>query len=305
MATAWCVFTSVPASVAASQSRPVTMTHQGTERQYHLYVPPGLGSSARRASLVLVLHGGGGRGTQIEWATRYQFNKLAADHRFIVAYPDGIKRGWNDGRHFGPALRHRTDFNDVNFLETIIDDIRDQLPVNTQRVFAAGMSNGAMMALRLVCDSDRFKAVAAVAGNLPAPLAKACNAAGKSILLINGKDDAIVPYGGGRLGGVRAAKDRGQVLSARQTFALFGQANGCEATETIPVRDLFADDTTVSRHQFVRCKRKVRIEQWRILGGGHTWPGARSRAPRFLIGVSSRELDATAEIWRFFSQHPQ
>jgi polyhydroxybutyrate depolymerase len=106
-------------------------------------------------------------------------------------------------------------------------------------VFVTGMSNGAMMSLRLACQSNRFSAVAAVAGNLPEPLATRCKPAGKDVLLIHGVDDAIVPYAGGYVSGIRPGNKRGRVLSAKQTFALLGKANGCQATREIPVRDLF------------------------------------------------------------------
>jgi len=43
-----------------------------------------------------VLHGHGGRGKQIMRGSG--FNKLSDRDRFIVAYPDGIDKAWNDGR---------------------------------------------------------------------------------------------------------------------------------------------------------------------------------------------------------------
>ena len=40
------------------------------------------------------------------------------------------------------------------------------------------------------------------------------------------------------------------------------------------------------------------VEFFKVLGGGHTWPGA-----IFNIGVTNQDFDASKEIWRFFSQY--
>ena len=45
-----------------------------------------------------------------------------------------------------------------------------------------------------------------------------------------------------------------------------------------------------------------RIELYRIVGGGHTWPSGRQYLPRALVGDVSRDIDGAAEIWRFFSR---
>lgn len=308
LAATWLLFTvllAVASSAWAATSSPVALVHQGKDRSYRLYVPASLSGTPATVPLVLVLHGGGGNGGQIEWATRFRFNELAEQHRFVVAYPNGLTRGWNDGRKPRGALRGRGGVNDVDFLGLVVDHINTRLPVNMKRVFAAGMSNGGMMALRLACESTRFRAVASVAGTLPAPLETTCGGRPRgqrvSVLHIHGTDDTIVPYRGGHVNLLRQTNQRGQVLSAEQTFVLFGRVNQCSAPVAYKARDLFPDDTSVTRHTYQGCAHRAAVEQWRINGGGHTWPGGRSRAPRFVIGLHSRELDASAEIWRFFS----
>ncbi|HZD18763.1 MAG TPA: hypothetical protein VE669_11540 [Actinomycetota bacterium] len=43
---------------------------------------------------------------------------------------------------------------------------------------------------------------------------------------------------------------------------------------------------------------------WTVADGGHTWP-AHPGGPllRLAAGRTSRELDATEELWRFFDRH--
>jgi polyhydroxybutyrate depolymerase len=58
---------------------------------------------------------------------------------------------------------------------------------------------------------------------------------------------------------------------------------------------------------------RVRLERWTggregaevrlytVEGGGHTWPSG-ARRPRH-FGRTSRDIDATELIWRFFKEH--
>jgi polyhydroxybutyrate depolymerase len=38
---------------------------------------------------------------------------------------------------------------------------------------------------------------------------------------------------------------------------------------------------------------------------GHTWPGGSSLLPRWLVGPSTRKMNATDLIWEFFVRHPK
>jgi polyhydroxybutyrate depolymerase len=40
-----------------------------------------------------------------------------------------------------------------------------------------------------------------------------------------------------------------------------------------------------------------------VQGGGHSWPGGKP-LPEWLVGPTSREIDATARMWEFFLSHP-
>ncbi len=147
-----------------SQSIPVgpsthTLQSGGTPRTYHLYRPQGLSEAA---PLVVMLHGGFGNGEQAERA--YHWDAEADAGHFLVAYPDGLGRAWNAGTCCGEPAHAGTD--DVGFVNAVVGAIAAQIPVDRARVYVTGMSNGAMMALRLGCQSDTFAAIAPVAGTL-------------------------------------------------------------------------------------------------------------------------------------------
>lgn len=69
----------------------------GLVRTFRVYVPLSH-NRTRPAPLLIALHGGGGTGTAMERLTIGGLNRLAARDGFVVVYPDGVERHWNDGR---------------------------------------------------------------------------------------------------------------------------------------------------------------------------------------------------------------
>lgn len=93
---------------------PGALTFGGMQRTYVLHVPPGL---EHPAGLVINLHGSGQTGAVQVAVTNY--NTIADQYGFIVAYPDGIDMSWADGR--GASVPDREGVDDVGFLSTLID----------------------------------------------------------------------------------------------------------------------------------------------------------------------------------------
>ena len=188
-----------------SQSIPVGQSTQtidvgGVSRTFHLYRPAGLSDGA---PLVVMLHGGFGTGAQAERS--YHWDSEADGGHFLVAYPDGLMRAWNAGTCCGEPQRTNTD--DVAFITAMVGAIEQEMPIDRARIYATGMSNGAMMALRLGCQTDTFAAIAPVAGTL---LTDCSEARPTSVLQIHGTADDRVPYNGGpgkaRNHGIMAAR---------------------------------------------------------------------------------------------------
>jgi polyhydroxybutyrate depolymerase len=260
----------------------------GLRRSYLLYVPPAR-SAPQALPLVLVFHAAGGDGRGI--ARHTGFTELARREGFVVAYPDGIGGRWNDGRRAGGR-------DDVGFVRAILDSIRRELPVDSSRIYAAGISNGAMLLHRLACELPGvLAAIAPVAGGFPASLSARCAGAEPvSVIAFHGTADRSIPYAGG--GG-----PRGQVLSAQRSVARWAEAGGCVGppAETAPV-DSVSDGTRLQRRGSGGCAGGREVVLYTITGGGHTWPGGPADAGR--AGRVSREIDATRAIWEFFHHHP-
>ena len=68
----------------------------GVTRTYVLHVPP---HPAKSPALIVAFHGHLGTGAHMEELSG--FDALSDRDGFVVAYPDGLDRGWNDGRTGG------------------------------------------------------------------------------------------------------------------------------------------------------------------------------------------------------------
>jgi polyhydroxybutyrate depolymerase len=250
--------------------------------------------------LLLALHGGGGTAEGMVRLTESRFDRLADRDGVLVAYPQGVGRSWNDGRSDTPSRARRQKVDDVAFFRDLIGELSRLYPVDRARVFAAGMSNGGMMALRLGCSlGDEIAGVAAVGASLPEDVVPLCPETTKvSLVLIDGTADPIVPYGGGE---VRVLwRGRGEVIGAERTFKLWSQAAGCRgpAKET-RLPDKSADGTHVTKIEASGCA-STSVVLYRVEGGGHAWPGGEPYLGERLIGKTSANLSACDAIWEDF-----
>jgi polyhydroxybutyrate depolymerase len=268
-----------------------TLRSGGVERTYLLHLPASR-PSGEPLPLILVFHGAGGRARGMVTHTR--LTEEAGRRGYAVAYPFGLNRRWNDGR--GAA----TSGNDVEFVRALLDSLGRELPVDSTRVYATGISNGAGLAYRLACDlPGKFAAIAPVAGGLPLALEERCAAARPvAVVIFQGDRDPLVPYGGGS-GTVRP----GGVLPAPRTAALFASLNRCAPSPTVALEpDTATDGTRTRRSAYAGCSGERGVTLYTIEGGGHTWPGGPSAGRA--MGRSSRDLDATRTMLDFFDRHP-
>lgn len=280
-----------------------SLKHNGKERTYALFIPE-KDALPRKRPLVLVLHESGGNSKSMLKLTQGQFNKLALRKGFLVAYPDGMKRNWNEGRQAPISFAHKNGIDDVGFLRALIESLQEQFLIDEERIFIAGMSNGGMMAMRMACEMpDLIRAVAAVTASLPVDVAPMCHGMNRtSLLLMNGTNDPILPYEGGAI--VNNGREEGEVMSTEATVAHWLRMNGCPShAETDLLPDLYPEDrTTVTRFMYAGCPEDVAVLLYRIEGGGHTWPGGRQHVRSDRIGRTSQDINACERIWAFFNQ---
>jgi polyhydroxybutyrate depolymerase len=283
------------------ESRCMNLQVGEATRTYRLYKPHTLAKSS--VPLLLVLHGGGGSGSAMEGLTLAQFNRIADKYGAIIVYPDGVGRGWNDGRSDLHAKAVKDDIDDVGFLRALVEHLAAEQPINRSRVYATGISNGGLMSYRLACDAaDLIAAVAPVAANFSVELASECRPSRTvPIAMINGTDDPIMPWIGGEIKVLWSR--RGEVLSSQETFERWMKLGDCALPITHAPRNLVPDDgTSLVRHIARECKNGAEVRLYEISGGGHTWPSGSPYLTERLVGKVSRELNASEEIWSFVSR---
>jgi len=272
-----------------------TLRHDGHQREFLWMVP----ATARgKVPLVILLHGGRGRARQI---TRYtRFDSVARQNGFALLVPQGLNRHWNDGRRHNNAVR--TD--DVGFLRKAATDLaRRTGRIDLSRVFVTGISNGGFMSLRMACDASDFVAgIAAVTAQFTSQLAARCRPARPiPVLIMNGTADPLVPY----TGGIVAARwgNRGTVQHTDQTVAFWRRHNQCAgAGRLVRLPDRTpGDGVTIERRRWGSCATGAPVVLYRLIGGGHTWPGKRPYLPARIIGRTGQDIDGSAHIWRWFA----
>ncbi|MGP8068751.1 MAG: alpha/beta hydrolase family esterase [Candidatus Bathyarchaeia archaeon] len=265
-------------------------------RTYHVHVPPT--EFGPPSWLLLVFHGGGGRGGGMNWLTH--FNSVADREQFMVAYPDGWKRHWtNSGESRFDEIKQP---DDLQFLSQLIAKLVADHSIGSSKVYAAGISNGGFFAQRLALESfGKVKAIATVAATMPEPLSKV-----KAIdhpipiMIIHGTNDPLVPFEGGHV----KAGARGPILSARDSASKWTELNGCNANlEITDLPNIIEDSTHVRIERYGKCKDGAEVLLYVIEGGGHTWPGGSQYFPDRIIGKTTHNLDASEEIVDFFKRH--
>jgi polyhydroxybutyrate depolymerase len=270
-----------------------SLVHDGRERDYILRLPEGV----EQPPLIVALHGGGGRGRQID---RYTGLTQAATARgFAVVYPDAIDRQWNDGRADPQSVDHAATVDDVGFLTALIADLGRRGLIDPRRVFVIGVSNGGMMTYRLLCErAELFTGAVAVVANLPQAMAPQCNPSQPvPLMLLNATADPLVPYDGADI--VVFGLNRGTVISTEATLARFSVANGCNGREVLPVVDPAPDDRVLPEHEvFTGCVAD--LELWRYVDGGHGWPGAGQYRAEGLVGVVAHKPTVNELALAFF-----
>jgi polyhydroxybutyrate depolymerase len=269
-----------------SSTHPITV--DGRSRTYIVYRPAGLPASP--VPLVVMLHGGFGTAEQAQ--SYYGWNAEADANHFAVVYPDGIKAAWNAGGGCC-GVPATSDIDDVAFISQVVHAVSAELPIDPNRVYATGISNGGIMDYRLACETTLFAAI----GPDSATLLGDCKAPHPiSLIHIHGTADTRIPYRGGQGDGY--AKINGPAVP--DVVARWRSIDGCQA----PTQTTAGPVATST----AACPDGRSVTLIAIEAAGHQWPGSPDRPlleQAAQIDPPSTALNATDTIWRFFAAHPR
>ena len=291
------VFSGITAMLFAGESYE-HIAAGGQTRNYISYLPKSLEAGWNKSPslpLVIALHGHGGTAEGMEKLTG--FEALADKDKFLLVYPQGIDKNWNDGRG------RNENVNDVEFISTLINFIVSTYPVDAKRIYVTGMSNGGFMAMRLAYDiGNRIAAVAAVGATIDTTIDARQTSFPVSIMLIHGTKDPLVNIDGGN---VKRLPDS-YILSHQALIASWVKRDHCNTTpSTSIIPDVNKDGTIIIKTDYTGGTNNTEVVSYVVENGGHTWPGGPQYLATGFIGLTSHNLDATQVIWEFFKAHPK
>lgn len=223
------------------------------------------------------------------------FAEAAAAYGFAAAFPEGIYKLWNDAR--GDKL---SSSDDVGFLRRLNKELVARSVADPARIYIAGISNGGMMTLRMLCEAPELYAGAAtVIANMPAEAGASCHLTKPMpVVMFNGTADPLVPYRGG---GVGLTGSRGEVWAAERTAAFIARANGCADPAERQVSSPGGDPIRVIRLDWAGCSSGRTVTLYRVEGGGHQLFGHTNILP-MIFGPGTTQVAAPEIIMDRFAK---
>ena len=276
------------------------MKVDGRTRTYLVHVPPKY-DPKKPTPVVLIFHGAMANAAITVLFTGLSEKADAAG--FIAVYPNGTGRAtgntlltWNAGNIKG--LLGVFQPNDLAFVRRLLDELPSQVNVDRKRIFATGMSNGAMMCYHVAAAMpDRIAAIAPVAGTMTADSVKLARPV--PVMHFHGVKDMLVPFAGPH----PKTPDIISFKSVNETMQLWAKANGCPATpKVMPEPPRPGQAGKVTRTTYGPGKDGAEVVMFTIDGAGHTWPGR--KCPVKFLGGSTLAIAANDLMWDFFERHP-
>jgi poly(hydroxyalkanoate) depolymerase family esterase len=311
-----------PGSGAETAPNPATVEAQvfsnaAGSRRYKVHVPARPFDAP--PAMIVMLHGC----TQSadDFAAGTQMNRLADEHGFLVVYPEqpadaNASKCWN---WFQPKDQRR-DAGEPSLIAGIARAVAERQGADPQRIFVAGLSAGAAMAVVLGetypelfagvgvhsglpygCAHDIPSALAAmkggrgaVAGRKPAPGTGTGTAAARTAKAAQAVP--VIVFHGDRDHTVQQTNAVRIVQQARDAYAARSVQTGDAGLRVTTASGVMPDGRRFTRSVDADANGHSRIESWTLHGAGHAWSGGHASGSY----TDSAGPDASAEMARFF-----
>ena len=254
------------------------LKHDGLDRYYFIYKPDNLNTNIS-VPVLFALHGYGS--SALSHLTYTNYFPLANRDNFIVLFPQGtttptLSSHWNVG-----GWTSKSTVKDIEFIETIIDLVKDKIQIDETRIYSSGMSNGGYMSYSLACNlSGKIAAIASVTGSMTPDNFDDCTpSAPRSILQIHGLQDFVVPYVGSS--GSKSIQD---------VIDFWVNHNSCSLQPNRLIK--YSDLALVNFDTYENCLNNTNVKLILHPEMGHSWPF-----------MNTYNISASDEVWNFVSKY--
>jgi poly(hydroxyalkanoate) depolymerase family esterase len=265
--------------------------------------------------LVVMLHGCTQSADDFAAGTR--MNRLADEHGLLVVYPEqtvgaNVSKCWN----WFKAEDQVRDAGEPSLIAGIAQDVAARHGADRRRIFVAGLSAGAAMAVVLgETYPELFKAVGAHSG---LPYGSARDVASAMAAMKGGRSGLAELQGVPRAGGGPRRKavqavpiilfhgDRDHTVQHTNGVEIIRQAHDAHAAHagaplhTHTERGMAPGGRSYSRTVYADAAGRTCIESWTLHGAGHAWSGGHAGGSY----TDGKGPDASAEMVRFFLEQP-
>ena len=279
-------------------SEQFSITSEDVNRNFNAYFPT---DTSNQIPMIILMHGLGGNAFSME-----SLNDYFLDKSMVTLFPQayyyenlpifGSTTIWN-------AAGTSEFLSDVIFIENAIDFmVSNYTFIDSDRIYAAGMSNGGFMAYRLACDSaDKIAAFASVTGHMWLIDDESdCIDQNRKvpIMQIHGTLDEVVPYyeGGNSVWGDWNQIDMlfdGQTIFIDDAITFWTEHNLLheEITDTL----MYSHNNLSSiKYTYLNSEIGTQFVHIKVNGGYHDW---------FENDNGNWGFESHEEIYNFFHQY--
>lgn len=254
-----------------------SLVHDGMNREYILYVPNSYDENSA-TPILFNFHGFGGSASQ--FISRADMRAEAELNSFILVYPQG---SCLDGvPHWNPCPiggDNKSSADDLGFFEAMVNEISTEYNLDMERIYAAGYSNGGMMAYGLAnYKSNLIAAVASVSGSMLDCLDTPSHP--MPVLHLHGTNDGVIAYD-------ESSNDYNSVQSTLDYWTNF---NNTVSTPTINIDN--TSGMTIEQYVYDQGDNSVSVEHYKYIGGEHVW-----------FTETYQGQNASKLVWNFMSRY--